>query len=559
MGTVAPFRIKGGLDLDGKVQFQVFSSAPSGFLADSLSVGSLAIAQDSGKWYRKTTIGAGPDKWAALTTSMDLIGIAPNWLSPVDAAITGELTLAQARTAALALPNLPLRVLCARLSDTQGSIFEVGFYPAARVAMDPTSANPAGSFVYELRSTLPGTSDTSAGNALTFVATTDNPLDATETTCTITGNAIAVNLKNSAGLSTATILGVIRAIEAVDTANLVRMHCPDLTAEQIAAGADPTTPMPTPIPLTAFSGGSATRTGFEPVAPRTIKGVTLQNHVGDTVYVQEGAEKGSVYSFNSDHLWVKQGQSNTTESGFIQTFIGKSGDGAELPTYSSTDVVTQGANLEAAIGQLDASMGDLLSFMGTTRGEEVPIYASSVVVEQNATLNEAISQLDREVGYLLSFIGKEVGNEAPFYLSTKVIGQGSSLEEAISALDDRIGAARVETHPPVVTGQTTVDSIVLEQELAAEWLIHAREVAHPNKVYVTRVIAAHNASIGVPATEAIFNESGIIELSTPIPGLEITMDLETSGPLNARTMRLRMASAVPVDVTMTRSVLRRAA
>ncbi len=72
MGTVAPFRIKGGLDLDGKVQFQVFPSAPSGELADSLSVGSLAIAQDSGKWYRKTTIGAGPDKWATLTTSMDL-------------------------------------------------------------------------------------------------------------------------------------------------------------------------------------------------------------------------------------------------------------------------------------------------------------------------------------------------------------------------------------------------------------------------------------------------------------------------------------------------------
>ncbi|MBF0214557.1 MAG: hypothetical protein HQM00_13515, partial [Magnetococcales bacterium] len=85
MGIPVPFRIKGGLDVDGKVQFQVFDAAPSGVKADKLAVGSLGIAQDTGQWYRKTTIGAGPDKWAALTTSTDLIGVAPRWLEPVDA------------------------------------------------------------------------------------------------------------------------------------------------------------------------------------------------------------------------------------------------------------------------------------------------------------------------------------------------------------------------------------------------------------------------------------------------------------------------------------------
>ncbi|MEO5330540.1 MAG: hypothetical protein H7839_00840 [Magnetococcus sp. YQC-5] len=110
-----------------------------------------------------------------------------------------------------------------------------------------------------------------------------------------------------------------------------------------------------------------------------------------------------------------------------------------------------------------------------------------------------------------------------------------------------------------VTTIVTADSIVMEQEMAAEWFIHAREVANPGNVYFTRVLAAHNASIGVAATAANFNESGIIELKNPINGFEITMDVETSGPLNARTMRLRMTSAVPVDVTMTRSIVRRAA
>ncbi|MBF0437444.1 MAG: hypothetical protein HQL77_19065, partial [Magnetococcales bacterium] len=83
MGTVAPFRIKGGLDLEGKVQFQVFTGVPAGAKADKLAVGSLAVDQATGKWYRKTTIGAGSDKWAALISDLDLIGVAPSWRDPV--------------------------------------------------------------------------------------------------------------------------------------------------------------------------------------------------------------------------------------------------------------------------------------------------------------------------------------------------------------------------------------------------------------------------------------------------------------------------------------------
>ncbi|MEO5330538.1 MAG: hypothetical protein H7839_00830 [Magnetococcus sp. YQC-5] len=147
MGIPVPFRIKGGLNLDGKVQFQVFPSAPSGAMADSLSVGSMCITQDTGQWYRKTTIGAGPDKWAALLTSMDTIGIAPNWLMPVNDALIATMTKAAAKTAALAMPNLPIRVLCSNLSDASKSIYDAGFYPQASVLLDPTVSNPPGSHV----------------------------------------------------------------------------------------------------------------------------------------------------------------------------------------------------------------------------------------------------------------------------------------------------------------------------------------------------------------------------------------------------------------------------
>ncbi|MEO5347171.1 MAG: hypothetical protein H7834_12450 [Magnetococcus sp. YQC-9] len=189
----------------------------------------------------------------------------------------------------------------------------------------------------------------------------------------------------------------------------------------------------------------------------------------------------------------------------------------------------------------------------------MPLYADPVALTQGASLNDGLSQLDREIGYLLAFIGKSAGNDAPAYLTTKVVGQGTSLESAISALDDRLGSLGHESHATAVTAQVTADSILMEQELAAEWIVHAREVAHPGNVYVTRVVAAHNADLGVPATQATFNESAIIELGQPIDGFAISMDVEVTGALNARTMRLRMASAVSVDVTMSRSVLRRAA
>ncbi|MBF0629308.1 MAG: hypothetical protein HQL91_13915, partial [Magnetococcales bacterium] len=151
------------------------------------------------------------------------------------------------------------------------------------------------------------------------------------------------------------------------------------------------------------------------------------------------------------------------------------------------------------------------------------------------------------------------GNEAPAYTTTKVVGQGTSLETAVSALDDLLGAAKKEEKVANVTTQVVADSILMEQELAAEWIIHVREVANPGNVYVSRVLAAHNADVGVAATEADFTESAILELGNPIDGFSIEMDVETSGALNVRTMRLLMTSTDAVDVTMTREVLRRVA
>ncbi|MBF0141098.1 MAG: hypothetical protein HQL74_12570 [Magnetococcales bacterium] len=792
MGMAIPFRIKGGLKFDEGPQMQVFPSDPTGAKADALSVGSLAVAKDSGKWFRKTTIGAGSDKWAALTTSQELAGIAPSWREPVFAVETRAMTLADAKDwinkrehigGAEFYSNKPRRVLFTNLTDSDKAVYNISFYPQAKVVIAQD---------YELRSTLPVTADTTAGNSLTYAATINNPANATATTCTIVGNDIRVNLKNDGSVPTATIKELLEAIEAADTSNLVYMFNANYTDAEIRADIDTWT-VPDVVAVTNFAGGSAgnssdhstrweigttgqgkvvvdtdedgdwndfilqTRTdtitdavnigspaavavGYDTLAnakgdmdgdnifggvavtaglrvylfglingvpsgvyvvsgtsgnwtltfetpavgqyiyitslsqwyrytvvgwdtnvaaPPTmtmdgnastycvinedqkaftihlgnngtaitatvndvksavnnrnmlsvvtqltyndyilyfnsgqsdstdtvvaataaafgsggvggnwgfqIEDWQLKNNVkarvfpGDAVYVERGFHAGATWIFNDSNQWVKQGASSAEEMGRMQNFVGKSGDGNEMPGYSSTNVVTQSASLEAAIGQLDAEAGDTMTWVGKSKGDTAPNYGTTNAVTQSANLKNAVSQIDLEIGYLQAFLGKDKGNDAPAYTTTKVVGQGTNLETAVSALDDLLGAAKKEGKSSNVTTQVVADSILMEQDLAAEWMIHVREVANPSNVYTTKVFASHNADVGLAATVCDFSESSILEMGSTIPGLSISMDVEVSGPLNARAMRLLMAASSAVNVTMSRQVLRRQA
>jgi len=154
----------------------------------------------------------------------------------------------------------------------------------------------------------------------------------------------------------------------------------------------------------------------------------------------------------------------------INLFTGRAA-GQESPVYSSIHYVTQSADLEAAIGQLDAALydldtwtvgevADLNDFTGRGPGESSPTYSSTSYVTQGANLEVAIGELDaalssiesdlneetlnrvNEDGYIQSFIGKNAfGPEAPSYSSTDWITQGGSLERAIGELDAGLSAA----------------------------------------------------------------------------------------------------------------------
>ncbi len=100
---------------------------------------------------------------------------------------------------------------------------------------------------------------------------------------------------------------------------------------------------------------------------------------GDVLFIEDGTDAGTTYTFNGT-VWVKSNQSDLDELGFIRTFIGKTGVGSETPTYTSTFHVTNGDNLEVAIGKLDAQFGAEIS-------------AGNFISASDAT-NVAIEKLD---------------------------------------------------------------------------------------------------------------------------------------------------------------------
>ena len=108
---------------------------------------------------------------------------------------------------------------------------------------------------------------------------------------------------------------------------------------------------------------------------------------GDTVYVESGTDAGKRFTFNTSNTWGVTDQSSLDEQQYIRDFIGKDGTGVESPNYTSTNVVTQGSNLEAAIGQLDAGVKAVDDKIGA------PVTAG-IAVDPANTVNQNLQALD---------------------------------------------------------------------------------------------------------------------------------------------------------------------
>jgi len=293
---------------------------------------------------------------------------------------------------------------------------------------------------------------------------------------------------------------------------------------------------------------------------------------GDTVFVNEGTEAGKRFTYNTAGQWVNTDIASQDELNFVRQFIGKNAAGLESPVYTSTTTVTQNADLETAIGELDAELQAIRDFVGkNASGAETPNYTSTAVVTQGSTLEDAISALDlattvasNEDSLQNAFMGKTAGNDLPNYSSTNVVTQSGSLEQAVGELDAERGADvtavtgmidpantinqniqgvanYVEQNGKTVTiaGVTTVQTIDSVQANFAEWDVYITDGA--GKTFATKIMAVHDG------TNVDFNNAGRLRIGGRITGLSV--DVTLSG---GNTLNLTVVSGSTVTVTTKR-------
>ena len=287
-------------------------------------------------------------------------------------------------------------------------------------------------------------------------------------------------------------------------------------------------------------------------------------NAGDTTYVAGGTDAGKTLTFNGT-AWIITDAATTQEEQYIRTFIGKSGIGSITPTYSSTNVVTNGTSLEAAIAQLDTETGYENTFIGKTAGNHLPAYLSNNFVANNDPLQTAISKLDTELGANLisgtvvlstnsvnvnikaldneiasvaAYLGKIVGTGTPNFTSTTYLTQGQSVTAALSALDAAVAQSDLKVAASGVTAVQVVDTIA--GALVAEWDVVIIDVNNTLNVFACKVFASQNGQV------ADFTKFAVLKLGASIPGVTVTVGL------NAGALELSVGADINVNVVTKR-------
>ncbi len=307
---------------------------------------------------------------------------------------------------------------------------------------------------------------------------------------------------------------------------------------------------------------------------------------GDALYVQDGTDAGKQYAYNGSG-WVQQGSASSTEIGYLQTFIGKSGNGNETPDYASTNVVTDGDSLETAVGDLDAEVGAAVATPQARTTGPISDQAINLNVEavddaigpdvtstNQATaadsVNANISALDTAIGadvatpqsrtvgpisaqatnLNVEAVDDAIGADVT---STKIASAANSVNANVSALDDVLGDAKTESKTDSVTTATTLDTVLVDDVLAVEWTVHARSTVTATNIWAGKILAIHNGHSGADASDVDYNTFAILKTGSAIPSLDFEVDVDGTGA--AQTMRLRASSGQAVNIRITRSVL----
>ncbi len=237
---------------------------------------------------------------------------------------------------------------------------------------------------------------------------------------------------------------------------------------------------------------------------------------GDSTFIDQGTEAGKVFNYNGT-AWVQINASDSTEAGFIRAFIGKSASGLEATNYTSNNVITDGDNLQAAIGKLDGALG-------------ADVTSSNFITPQDINLN--LDALDQELGANVS--------------NGNAILAANSINGNLTALDGAISSALPSSNAVNVTTITVIDSVLVDSVKLAKWIIRIEKVSAPVNNKSLELLATHDGTPSSDASNTDSTQYAVLKLGTAIAGLVI--DVVLSGVGAAQVMSLVVTSTDAVDV-----------
>jgi chaperonin cofactor prefoldin len=222
--------------------------------------------------------------------------------------------------------------------------------------------------------------------------------------------------------------------------------------------------------------------------------------------------------------------------------------------------------IEVAIQKLDANQADLITLSGVAQGAVDLGTFTGDIISDNVTIKTALQELEtasgsttqltpltRTVGQLVASESNKqniedldtvVGADADM-VSTTYISTANNIYANLSALDAAIGAGNQASADSVTGTAVTLDSVVVDDIGAVEWLVFAEDETNQKRNAV-KVYACHDGISTADATEVDYSNHIIQRAGGTISGLSISVDLDGTG--GSQTMRLRVScSSVTVN------------
>ena len=407
------FNAELGFSFDGQIDILVVSGIPGADpLSESALAGSLAKDSATGKLYKKASDGAGTDKWSELVSQTDINNLtaSKSWREPVN---VYEETHADLASALADLNDndaidgesvfVGMRLLLNGIA-TSPNVYIVSGSSGAWVLTESPNEETAGDTVQVVGGSSNGKEYTF--NGTTWVWTGQSSTAEDEFIRAFVGkDAAGGELPNYStnnyvtdGDTLETAIGDLDAAVKVNTDAITTLSGGqtliqnELDATQTGAGlaADGTYIQPTgttyidaatslaeadgllDASISAVAGSVSTLSGTvstlqgEVDAIETSIGTAIgadgvyvgfasTNYLdGNASFTEDFTDLDTQVKANADAIVVLQNAGN--DEAEIRAFIGKGAAGSEVPAYSSAQVVTQGADLESAIGELDAHL-----------------------------------------------------------------------------------------------------------------------------------------------------------------------------------------------------------